>query len=323
MPLGPPAGGVSESSLNETFGRDGVTFTEGSAGTKAILTAGGAKLEVFLFGAHTISWQVGGKERLWMSSLSKVDGSAPIRGGVPIAWPQFATQGPLPLHGFARVSTWAVLATHHGQPGNGTAITLGLSENKTAQAWAHKFELEYTITLTPTAVAFELAVVNTDSEAWEFTGCLHTYLRWQDSAAVSVKGLGGVSYLDKCDGSKEKVEAGAEMTAPGAATESGAAAGKPGYLDRIYLGTPDELTVSEGGAPVLTVQQSPSWPDTSKSSLPLSPVCLPLFGFVRLPLLHFHVMLLTTNFALRYIPYGCSHVQPVARRQAGRGRPGL
>ena len=101
LPFG-PASAASAESLNSNFGVDGVVFVEGSAGTQAVLTCGGAKLELFLYGAHTTSWVCEGKERLWMSGLSKVDGSAPIRGGVPIAFPQFATQGPLPLHGFAR-----------------------------------------------------------------------------------------------------------------------------------------------------------------------------------------------------------------------------
>merc|ERR1712070_1341837 len=63
---------------------------------------------IYLFGAHVTSWTCYGREMLWMSSLSNFDGSAPIRGGVPIAWPQFADQGPLKLHGFVRDSVWTL-----------------------------------------------------------------------------------------------------------------------------------------------------------------------------------------------------------------------
>lgn len=52
-----------------------------------------SSLELFLFGAHIVDWSVNGVERLWISSLSAMDGSAPIRGGIPIAFPQFADQG--------------------------------------------------------------------------------------------------------------------------------------------------------------------------------------------------------------------------------------
>ena len=76
-----------------------------------------AECRLFLFGAHITSWRVfksagrgadpvglapPGQEMLWMSSLSPVDGSAPIRGGIPIVFPQFADTGPMKLHGFAR-----------------------------------------------------------------------------------------------------------------------------------------------------------------------------------------------------------------------------
>ena len=61
---------------------------------------------VYTFGAHVYSLHVLNEERLWLSSLSHMDGSAPIRGGIPIAFPQFANQGPLPLHGFAREKIW-------------------------------------------------------------------------------------------------------------------------------------------------------------------------------------------------------------------------
>ena len=44
--------------------------------------------KLYLYGAHITSWETNGKERLWMSSLSCLSGKAPIRGGIPIAFPQ-------------------------------------------------------------------------------------------------------------------------------------------------------------------------------------------------------------------------------------------
>lgn len=68
-----------------------------------------AEVRLLTFGAHITSWKTfiqsnseNGVEHLWMSSLSALDGSAPIRGGIPIAFPQFADTGPLKIHGFAR-----------------------------------------------------------------------------------------------------------------------------------------------------------------------------------------------------------------------------
>ena len=197
--------------LNAALGADGVVFVEDSPGlgTKCVLTCGGAKAVLWTFGAHTVSWQVGGEERTWMSGLSKLDGSAPIRGGVPLAFPQFADQGPLPLHGFGRTQVWSVTGTATAMTADGprTSITLGLTENATTlDLWPHKFALSYTVTLGPRSIGFELAASNTDDHAWQFTGCLHTYLKFDDSSLVEVHGLGGTKFIDKCDDCKVKTQ---------------------------------------------------------------------------------------------------------------------
>ena len=158
---------------------DGVVFfsAEGAPSAKARLRCGSATAEVYLYGAHCVSWKLGDTERLWMSSLSKLDGSAPIRGGVPLAFPQFATQGPLPLHGFARERVWSVRES--GQSADGVFLTLGLADDEvTRAAWPHKFSLEYTVTLSSSgSIKFDLGVQNTDSEAWSFTNCLPHQVR--------------------------------------------------------------------------------------------------------------------------------------------------
>ena len=75
----------------------------------------GAEATITLYGAHLVSWKAvttaGGpaQERLFLSSLSALDGQKAIRGGVPVIFPQFAERGTGMRHGFARVSTWRVL----------------------------------------------------------------------------------------------------------------------------------------------------------------------------------------------------------------------
>ena len=175
--------------LNAAVGTDGVVFVDASEGlgAKAVVTCGGAKVQVWTFGAHTVSWQVDGVERTWMSGLSKMDGSAPIRGGVPLAFPQFADLGALPLHGFARTQLWTVAGSATTQTADGprTSITLTLTDSPATQAlWPHKFALAYTLTLGPRSISFELTASNTGDSAWSFTGCLHTYLRFDDSSLV-------------------------------------------------------------------------------------------------------------------------------------------
>ena len=62
---------------------------------------------VTLFGAHLVSWNTAdGKEHLFCSASSALDGSSAIRGGVPVIFPQFNERGHGMRHGFARMSTW-------------------------------------------------------------------------------------------------------------------------------------------------------------------------------------------------------------------------
>jgi glucose-6-phosphate 1-epimerase len=47
----------------------------------------GESVEVLLHGATVISWKSGGRENLWLSEAAILDGSKPVRGGVPIVFP--------------------------------------------------------------------------------------------------------------------------------------------------------------------------------------------------------------------------------------------
>lgn len=45
--------------------------------------------KIHLCGATVISWVCDGQEKLFVSSLSKMDGSKAIRGGIPIVFRKF------------------------------------------------------------------------------------------------------------------------------------------------------------------------------------------------------------------------------------------
>ena len=66
----------------------------------------GDSVRVSDFGAQVLSWRSRGHERMFCSERAVVDGSAAIRGGVPVCFPQFNARGPLPKHGLARRTTW-------------------------------------------------------------------------------------------------------------------------------------------------------------------------------------------------------------------------
>jgi len=68
----------------------------------------GDRLVVAQHGAHVLSWMAAGRERLYLSPKSIMDGQAAIRGGIPVCFPQFNMRGELPKHGFARHLPWTV-----------------------------------------------------------------------------------------------------------------------------------------------------------------------------------------------------------------------
>lgn len=71
------------------------------------LKCDGCEITFTPFGGHLISYKSNNKEILFMSPYSKMDGSKPIRGGVPICWPWFGKIRD-PSHGVARISVFNV-----------------------------------------------------------------------------------------------------------------------------------------------------------------------------------------------------------------------
>ncbi len=51
-----------------------------------VLESGASSARIHLFGATVTSWKCHGEENLFMSSLSKLDGSKALRGGIPIVF---------------------------------------------------------------------------------------------------------------------------------------------------------------------------------------------------------------------------------------------
>ena len=150
----------------------------------------GDKLVVALQGAQVLSWVAAGRERLYLSPRSAMDGQSAIRGGIPVCFPQFNQRGPLPKHGFARNLPWTLNPAHLGADDAHLALSLGDSE-RTRRLWPQAFEARLLIALRPGALQVELAVRNTDSKPLNFTGALHTYLAVSDVAQARLLGLGG------------------------------------------------------------------------------------------------------------------------------------
>lgn len=198
-----------------------------------LATRDGARAEVCLHGAHVISWlPAGGNEdRLFLSSRSRFGPGASIRGGVPVAFPQFADQGTLQPHGFARNVDWTLV---EAEPPRGTALLQLESSPETLAGWPHRFRLGLRIRVEASTLALALTVWNNGDAPFAFTGALHTYLRVRDVGRVAIRGFAGTRYRDKVTGANDALEAGEAIAI---ASE----------IDRVYHASPERVLVEEPG----------------------------------------------------------------------------
>lgn len=187
--------------LNSRFGSPGkIVFRAGETGIPIIAVANShGSCEISLYGGHVLSYRPAGHlPILFMSKASRLTPGHPIRGGIPICWPWFGAHpnaADLPLHGFARILPWRLIATDYTS--RNTTIRLTLSDSdKTRAWWPHRFSLTLQVTL-ENALKVELTTHNTGKEAFTFTEALHSYFMVRQIMDITVRGLEGVTYADK------------------------------------------------------------------------------------------------------------------------------
>ena len=152
-------------------------------------------MEVHRNGAHVTSWRPapGTDERLFLSAKSSLADGAAIRGGIPVIFPQFSMEGPLPRHGFARNSTWTHEDTRHED--GGAVVSFSLSDSPaTRTIWPTTFRASLTARVHGQQLSTTLAIENTGSEPFHFAAALHTYLRVHDVGEAEIVGLSGSRY---------------------------------------------------------------------------------------------------------------------------------
>ena len=224
-----------------------LTPGEGGLQRLQLTAADGARAEIYQHGAHITSWiPAGGSEQLYLSRKAQFKSGAAIRGGVPVIFPQFAGEGPLPKHGFARSLPWRLIAA--AQPGQGFATAVfGLDDDDTTRAiWPHSFKSELRVTLGGAALETMLSVENTGESEISFTAALHTYLRVAEIGEVRLHGLQGLHYRDTAQGGVAAVESAEQLRIEG-------------EVDRIYFSAPARLELS--GAPGRLHIESAGFPD--------------------------------------------------------------
>lgn len=216
------------------------SFTDGNGGLpKLVLThISGAGAEIYLHGAHVASWtSADGEELFFLSGSSYFAQDKPIRGGIPVIFPQFGGDGPLPQHGLARTAEWAPAAVRVNNSTHAVEATLRLTESDATRAiWPHAFTLELTVRLDQAALTVAYRVCNTGDAPFDYSAVLHTYFRVADIRRTALYGLRGVTLIDSlCDDACEE-ETREEIRF---AEET----------DRIYVEAPDRLRLVDEATP--------------------------------------------------------------------------
>ncbi|KAL9102739.1 MAG: hypothetical protein Q9163_002136 [Psora crenata] len=191
----------------------------------------GESIEVLLAGATVISWKSAqGKENLFLSSKAHLDGSKPVRGGIPLVFPVFGpppashpTSG-LPQHGFARISNWEYLGKSSSESStlpNSTGdssvkLDFGLSNSMLSDLpseWKnYHFGITYSVTLSRDDLETTLMIRNTGDKAFEFQTLFHSYLAVDDISQVSITGIESTPYVDKAGGYKQTAASNRPLT---------------------------------------------------------------------------------------------------------------
>jgi glucose-6-phosphate 1-epimerase len=164
----------------------------------------GAEAIVTLYGAHLVSWKAAdGRERMFLSAKSALDGSKAIRGGVPVIFPQFAARGTGMRHGFARVLPWR-LADSGVVDGEAFAVFALTDADLPAQIaaqWPYRFALSLRVAIKASELTMTLEVHNHGDAPFPFAAALHTYHLVDDVSAVRIDGVQAstITIHDKLD----------------------------------------------------------------------------------------------------------------------------
>src|SRR5690242_21781511 len=121
----------------------------------------GSSADIYLNGAHVTSWiPAGGQEVLFMGKTATFAPGDPIRGGIPVVWPQFANLGGLPQHGFARKSEWELIDTAEGESDEQSSVRLRLTDDhRTRELWPYHFSAELKVSIDEKTLTVEYSAL--------------------------------------------------------------------------------------------------------------------------------------------------------------------
>ena len=236
-----PVGNSDLASLRQRFGAlEYVGFDKINDLVRVNVGTRAASATIFLQGAHLSAWQPLGEDPvIFLSRKTELRLGQPLRGGIPIVFPWFATDRkqdridghPGPSHGFARIQEWELLSV--AREGDEVTLVCGLEPTEFSRRMGfNQFSLRIEFIIGSSLHA-NLTVSNTGTEKLAFEEAFHTYFHVIDIHETSVEGLEPTGFIDKVENFARKP---AEH-APIRFTKR---------TDRVYENTSDPCTIHDG-----------------------------------------------------------------------------
>lgn len=151
-------------------------------------------------GAQVLQAALGsGPELLYLSPLVAMYPDNPIRGGIPLMFPQFGDSGPLRKHGFVRDLQWTLVAENDDAMAKNISYELDIKSTDFPE-WPFDASLKMDASIGLDSFSIALTVINTGIQAFTFTGGFHPYFAISSRKEIQVNGLEGLPFRDSFPG---------------------------------------------------------------------------------------------------------------------------
>ena len=140
-----------------------------------------------------------GLELLYLSPLVDVFPDNPIRGGIPLMFPQFGDSGPLRKHGFVRDLQWNLVAETQDTDSKNLSYVLDVKATAFPE-WPFDAALRFDVRLSLLTLTIGLSVQNTSAKAFTFTGGFHPYFAISSRKNILLNGLDELPFRDSFPG---------------------------------------------------------------------------------------------------------------------------
>ena len=140
-----------------------------------------------------------GLELLYLSPLVDAYPDNPIRGGIPLMFPQFGDSGPLRKHGFVRDLQWNLVVETQDTDSKNLSYVLDVKATDFPE-WPFDASLKFNVGLSLQTLTIGLSVQNTGAKAFAFTGGFHPYFAISSRKDILLNGLDELPFRESFPG---------------------------------------------------------------------------------------------------------------------------